>query len=62
GELLARGHARSGDPLAIATYIGPASKVQSALVNYGLEYAGVTQADFEAFTNAIKRDRIKIAA
>lgn len=61
GELLARGHARSGDALAIAGYIGPPDKVENALVKYGLEYAGVTQADFEAFTKAIKEERIKVA-
>jgi uncharacterized protein (DUF2252 family) len=62
GELLARGHARSGDPLAITGYLGSADKVVDAVVNYALEYAGVIQADFEAFTKAVKQERIKVVA
>lgn len=62
GELLARGHARSGDPLAIEGYMGPADKVSNALINYGLEYADVTQADFEAFTKAVREERIQVGA
>jgi hypothetical protein len=39
GELLARGHARSGDALTIKGYIGSFDKVVKAIVHYGLEYA-----------------------
>ncbi len=62
GELLARGHARSGDPLAIKGYIGTGNKVSNALVKYGVAYADVTRSDFEAFQKAIKEQRIRMAA
>jgi uncharacterized protein (DUF2252 family) len=60
GELLARGHARSGDALVIKGYIGNTDKVCKPLVHYGLEYAKITEADFELFESAIKNGRIKI--
>ncbi len=62
GELLARGHARSGDALTIKGYIGSCDKVLKALVNYGLDYAALTQADFELFQKAIRQGSIKAAA
>jgi uncharacterized protein (DUF2252 family) len=60
GELLARGHARSGDPLSIRAYIGSGDKVSKAIVHYGLEYASVAKADFERFTQAIGEQKVKI--
>ena len=62
GELLARGHARSGDALTIKGYIGNCDKVLKGIVRYGLEYAAVTQADFELFRKAIHEKRVTIAA
>jgi len=62
GELLARGHARSGDALAIKGYIGSCDKVLKAIVHYALEYAAATQADFELFQKAINEGRLKVAA
>jgi uncharacterized protein (DUF2252 family) len=62
GELLARGHARSGDALAIKGYIGSPDRVIKSIVKYGTEYADLTLADFEQFQVAVKQKRIKIAA
>jgi hypothetical protein len=62
GELLARGHARSGDALTIKGYIGSFDKVVKAIVHYGLEYAALAQADFELFAKAIREERVKVAA
>lgn len=61
GELLARGHARSGDALALKGYIGRPDRVVQAIVDFGLKYADQTEADFEQFTKAIKKGRIKTA-
>ncbi|HEY6991451.1 MAG TPA: DUF2252 domain-containing protein [Bryobacteraceae bacterium] len=60
GELLARGHARSGDPAIIASYLGSGDKVANAIVHYALEYANVTQADFDAFTKAVKTGSVPV--
>jgi uncharacterized protein (DUF2252 family) len=62
GELLARGHARSGDALTIKGYIGSYDKVVKAIVHYALEYAALAQADFELFKKAVKEERVKVAA
>ncbi len=47
GELLARGHARSGDPLMIAGYIGTGSRFAQALARFGVAYANQTQKDWQ---------------
>lgn len=58
GQLLARGHARSGDALQIKGYIGSHEKVISALTDFALEYAGQVQADFELFRKAVQAGQI----
>ncbi|HEX4807696.1 MAG TPA: DUF2252 domain-containing protein [Bryobacteraceae bacterium] len=62
GELLARGHARSGDALMIKGYIGAPEKLLKSIVRYGLDYATLTEADFEIFKRAIEQERVKVAA
>lgn len=62
GELLARGHARSGDALAIKGYIGSCSKVLKAISRFAFDYAEITESDFDAFQKAIKQEHVKIAA
>jgi uncharacterized protein (DUF2252 family) len=47
GELLARGHARSGDPLAIAGYLGSGDGFAQALAKFGALYADQTEKDWE---------------
>ena len=47
GELLARGHARSGDPLAIAGYLGNGDGFAQALAKFGSLYADQTEKDCE---------------
>ena len=62
GSLLARGHARSGDALAIKGYVGTPEKTVKALTDYGTEYAELTQDDFTQFRKAIEKGQIKVAA
>ena len=62
GELLARGHARSGDALAIKGYLGGSGAAVTSIVKYGLAYAKLTYSDFELFGNKIKQGRIRVAA
>ena len=62
GELLARGHARSGDAIAIKGYIGAPEKVIRAIVNYATNYSRLMHSDFEAFTKAINEGKVKAAA
>jgi uncharacterized protein (DUF2252 family) len=55
GELLARGHARSGDPLAIAGYLGSGGGFAEALAKFGSAYADQTEKDWEDLCRARKR-------
>ncbi len=48
GELLARGHARSGDPLVIAGYLGSGGGFAEALGKFGSLYADQTEKDWQA--------------
>jgi uncharacterized protein (DUF2252 family) len=61
GELMARGHARSGDVLEIAGYCGSGDRIARAIREFGEAYAGQTEADHKLFMAAIKAGKIKIA-
>jgi uncharacterized protein (DUF2252 family) len=61
GELLARGHARSGDACGIRGYCGTGEKMAKALMGFAVEYADRTELDYQSFMAAIKKGRIKIA-
>ncbi len=47
GELLARGHARSGNPQVISGYIGAGSAFAESLAEFGVNYADQTEKDWE---------------
>jgi len=47
GELLARGHSRSGDAQIIAGYIGNGETLATALLNFAMAYADQAEADWE---------------
>lgn len=54
GELLARGHARSGDALVIAGYLGNGGNFAEALGRFGARYADQTEKDWEDLKRAGK--------
>jgi len=54
GELLARGHARSGDPLTIAGYLGSGDGFAEALGKFGCAYADQTEKDWQALRKSGK--------
>jgi uncharacterized protein (DUF2252 family) len=54
GELLAKGHARSGDPIAMYGYMGNSPKFDKAIVKFALAYADQTDTDFEDFSRAMR--------
>jgi uncharacterized protein (DUF2252 family) len=49
GEALAMGHARSGDPAAIAGYVGGGDRFDRAITDFAAVYADQNAADYEAF-------------
>jgi uncharacterized protein (DUF2252 family) len=52
GELLARGHARSGDACLIAGYVGSGAKFGTALVEFAEAYADQTERDWKELKRA----------
>ncbi len=59
GELLARGHARSGDPLVIAGYLGSGDGFAEALGKFGSLYADQTERDWEELCRSRKKTKGK---
>jgi uncharacterized protein (DUF2252 family) len=60
-ELLAKGHARTGEPVAISSYLGRAGKAERALLQFAVKYADQTEADYDALRKALKRGFVKDA-
>jgi hypothetical protein len=52
GELLARGHARSGDAQQISGYLGSGEGFADALAEFGRKYADQTDKDWEELKRA----------
>jgi uncharacterized protein (DUF2252 family) len=52
GELLARGHCRSGDACVLAGYMGTSAKVDEALVKFADAYADQTEKDWKELCKA----------
>jgi uncharacterized protein (DUF2252 family) len=59
GELLARGHARSGDPVVIAGYLGSGTGFAEALAKFGSEYADLTEKDWEELKRSERTEKTK---
>jgi uncharacterized protein (DUF2252 family) len=53
GYTLARGHARSGDPVSIAAYLGDTDEFARAITAFSETYAGQATADYATFRSAI---------
>ncbi|MCX4744152.1 DUF2252 domain-containing protein [Kitasatospora sp. NBC_01287] len=61
GQTLAHGHARSGDRVAIAAYLGSGDSFDRAIADFALRYAEQTRSDHAALTTAIATGRITAA-
>ncbi len=59
GWTLARAHARSGDRIAIAAYLGGSDVFDRAVADYSEAYADQNERDFEALRQAVKEGRIE---
>jgi uncharacterized protein (DUF2252 family) len=49
GELLARGHARSGDAIALSGYIGTSDRFIDGITEFAIDYADQTEIDYKEF-------------
>lgn len=60
GAVLAKGHARSGDRVAIAAYLGDDDTFDNALVEFSSAYADQNDLDFAALQTAADSGRITV--
>ena len=58
GWTLARAHARSGDPIAIAAYLGEDDTFDLAITDFSQRYADQNERDYDAFVEAVRTSRI----
>jgi uncharacterized protein (DUF2252 family) len=55
---LARAHARWGDRIAIASYLGNGDAFDRAIANFCVSYADQNERDYQAFTAAVRSGRL----
>jgi uncharacterized protein (DUF2252 family) len=60
GRALARAHARSGDSVQIAAYLGKRDAFDLAIVQFAEAYADRTERDYQALAEAVKAGRIVV--
>ena len=58
GWTLARAHARSGDPVAIAAYLGKKDRFDQSITDFSERYADQNERDYKAFIEAIQGGRL----
>ena len=59
GWTLARAHARSGDRIAIASYLGKSDVFDQAIANFAETYADQNERDYKALQDAVASGRVK---
>ena len=60
GETLAKGHARSGDRIAIAAYLGGGDRFDRAMCAFAEAYADQNERDYAVLAKAAKAGRLKV--
>ena len=61
GEVLGKGHARSGDACLLAGYCGDSDKLDKAIAQFAVAYADQSEADHKTFLGAVKGGWLKTA-
>ncbi len=59
GWTLARAHARSGDPVAIAGYLGDSDAFDRSITDFSLRYADQNERDYQDFVAAVRSGRLE---
>src|SRR5687768_1800127 len=59
GWTLARAHARSGDPVAIAQYLGEGDTFDRSITDFSARYADQNEQDFQEFVRAVRTGRLQ---
>jgi uncharacterized protein (DUF2252 family) len=61
GWTLARAHARSGDPVAVAEYLGQSDTFDKSIADFSERYADQNERDYQEFTKAVRSGRLEAA-
>ncbi len=56
---LARAHTRSGDPVAIAAYLGDNGKFDRSITGFSWGYANQNEQDFQQFVKTVRAGRLE---
>jgi uncharacterized protein (DUF2252 family) len=59
GWTMARAHARSGDPVAIAAYLGAGDAFDKSITDFSQRYADQNEQDYEDFVKAVQSGRLQ---
>jgi uncharacterized protein (DUF2252 family) len=59
GEVLGKGHARSGDACVLDGYCGNSDKLDKAIAQFAAAYADQTEMDYRIFLATVKKGRLK---
>ena len=59
GWTLARAHARSGDPVAMAEYLGESDAFDNSIAGFSERYADQNERDYQQFVNAVRSGRLE---
>jgi uncharacterized protein (DUF2252 family) len=60
GWVLARAHAKSGDPLALSGYLGKTDQFDEAMGKFAVAYADQAERDHAALKHAVKAGKIEV--
>jgi hypothetical protein len=60
GWTLARAHARSGDPVAIAEYLGPGDEFDTSVTDFSERYADQNEQDYQEFVTAVRAGKLAV--
>jgi uncharacterized protein (DUF2252 family) len=60
GWTLARAHARSGDPVAIAAYLGQSEAFDRSMLDFAVRYADQNERDYAEFAAAVHSGRLPV--
>src|SRR5215472_5226681 len=59
GWTLARAHARSGDPIPMAEYLGGSDEFDKSITDFSERYADQNEQDYQEFVKAVKSGRLQ---
>lgn len=60
GHTLARAHARTGDAIALDSYLGTSTKFDTAIARFAADYAEQSDSDYARYTSAIASGEVSV--